>query len=181
MSTVHERTLQRFVEQMQHIDEVAVITLKGHLLLEEQLERIIGTFVFHAECVRLAQLRFPQKVALARAMSLDEHGHRMWDLVLAINTFRNELAHALQSEKREQKFQRLKTLFEESTAGAPLPSHPLADKEVVLFAVAAASGFLGTFEEEVLRFKEQVDILDRKMNPHRHGMLASLLPRLKPG
>ena len=41
-------------------------------------------------------------------MSLDEHANSLWELVLAVNGLRNELAHALNSEKRQHKFDRLK-------------------------------------------------------------------------
>src|SRR5690349_1914719 len=92
MREVNTRNLNRLIEQMGHIDELALVVLKGHLLLEEQLERIISKFLLHPEYLERANLRFAQKVALARTMSLDEQENSMWELLLAVNGLRNELA-----------------------------------------------------------------------------------------
>ena len=168
MSDVHDRNLKRFTDQMRHIDELALVVLKGHLVLEEQLERILGKFVFHPEYLEGANLRFAQKVALARSVSLDEHANSMWELLLAVNALRNELAHALDSEKRQRKFDRVKSLFMTESDAAAAEVGGCSDHELVASAVALILGFLGSFEEEVVRFKDWVSTLDRVVNPHRH-------------
>jgi len=91
------------LDQWQNIDELSQIILKGHLVLEERLTRIIGKFVFHAELVQSAKPRFIQKIEIARSISLDEHGNRMWELFKAINELRNQLAHSLDPERRDLK------------------------------------------------------------------------------
>src|SRR4051812_28326134 len=111
MSDVSIRNTERLSEQMRHIDELALVVLKGHLVLEEQLQRILDTFLFHPEYLDSARFHFAQKVYLARTMSLDEHANPMWDLILAINALRNDLAHALDSVKRQQKLDRVKELY----------------------------------------------------------------------
>src|SRR5262245_32386458 len=100
--------LHRLVEQMGRIDEPALAVLKGQLLLEEQLDRILTRFVFHPEHLEQANLRFYQKVCVARSISLDEQVNPMWELVLAVNALRNELAHSLDSPRRQPKVERLK-------------------------------------------------------------------------
>src|SRR6516165_6996081 len=148
MSDVHDRNLQRLTEQMRHIDEFALVVLKGHLVLEEQLERIISKFLFHPECLEAANLRFAQRVALARTMSLDEHDNLMWELLLAVNGLRNELAHALHSEKRQRKLDRVKALY---LAESDAPEREIADcpdHELAAYAIALILGFLGACEEE---------------------------------
>jgi hypothetical protein len=170
MSDVRDRNQQRLTEQMSHIDELALVVLKGHLVLEEQLDRIIGGFVFHSLHLDAANLRFSQKVAVARSISLDEHANSMWELLAAINSLRNELAHALHSEKRQRKTDWLrKTYFAETdTSEKGVATDP--DHEIAFCAIALVSGFLGSFEEEVARFKTWVGTLDRAVNPHRHGV-----------
>jgi uncharacterized Rmd1/YagE family protein len=168
MSGVHERNLERFTEQMSQVDALALVVLKGHLLLEEQLERILGTFVFHPEHLEAARLSFAQKVSLARSISLDEHENSMWELILAVNAMRNELAHALHSEKREKRFERLKALYMAENDVSAEEANALETHIVASFAVALAIGFLGSFEEEIVRFKDYVKSLDQVVNPHRH-------------
>ena len=55
---------------MKHIDELALVVLKGHLLLEEQLERILGKFLFHPEYLEGANLRLRKRWPLLAACPL---------------------------------------------------------------------------------------------------------------
>src|SRR5260221_5346762 len=70
---------------------------------EELLDSIISAFVFHSEFIGPANLRFVQKVSIARSMSLDEHENAMWEIATKLNSLRNELAHKLDSPKRAAK------------------------------------------------------------------------------
>jgi hypothetical protein len=173
MSNVKERNLQRMAEHMSHVDELALVVLKGHLLLDEHLEGIIKGFVFHPSYLEDANLRFGQKVAVARSMSLDEYTNRVWDLILAINGLRNELSHSLTSARRQQRFERVKTLYLEINTETTAEDRAAPDYQVASYAVALALGFLGSFEEEVVRFRDWVGTLDRVVNPHRHKASGS--------
>ena len=168
----HEQILkyqQKFTEHFQEVDGSAQIMLKGHLLVEEALEAIIGKFVFHPEFIEDASLRFPQKIDIARSMSLDEHNNEMWQLGIAINSLRNELAHSLKSDKRQRKTRTLIDLYvrllEDNT-----DRHKDDSEEVILmFAISFFLGFLCSFQNEVERFRSVVDEMDRIWNPHRYG------------
>ena len=162
--------LKRFVEQVEAVDELTVVVLKGHLLVEEALERITTKFVHHGDHLLKADPRFPQLVAMARAMSLDDQDNSMWELVLAVNGLRNQLAHSLEPSKRLQRFDQLKALYAsqipnehaEVLLAADLPDHKIAT-----YAVAMCLGFLDSFEAEVERFRSVVNKMDKVLNPHR--------------
>ena len=163
--------LAKFTEHFQHVDAVAQVVLKAHLLIEEALDRIVGKFVFHPEFLEDSRLTFAQKVDLARSMSLDAHGNPMWELVTAINALRNDLSHSLASTKREQKTRRVIETYlkllddkEESTRHKEEP-----DEQVLMVAAGFFLGFLTAFEAEVDRFRSVVEAMDRVMNPHRHA------------
>jgi tRNA(Phe) wybutosine-synthesizing methylase Tyw3 len=168
MNPLAEKNLNLLVEHLRKVDELTLVILKGHLVIEEQLERIITTFVFHPSYIEESNLRFAQKVAIARSMSLDEPANPLWELIVAINALRNELAHVLTDEKRKQKLARVKNLYFEANAAMAEEDRKCADHEVASFAVAFCLGFLTKFQEEVARFREHVDSLDRVANPHRH-------------
>jgi hypothetical protein len=170
MDMTKKPMLQRYVEQLQNVDELTLVILKGHLLVEEMLTRILETFVFHPEHLEKCNLRFAQKVELARSVSLDEHQNPMWKLVIALNTLRNELAHSLDSPKRQSKIDALmSTYFEVNSGMEGIEEHKkLEDKIVAAFAIALCLGFLSTFEQEVQRFRAVVNTLDKIVNPHRH-------------
>lgn len=158
-------------EHFQHVDAITQVVLKGHLLIEEALERIIGKFVFHPEHMENVNLRFAQKLDVARSMSLDEQDNEMWDLAKVINSLRNELAHSLSSEKRKQKTQRVRDLYLKLLDDKEISAqHKQESDEVVLmWAATLILGFLTSFESEVDRFKAFVSALERTLNIHRHG------------
>ena len=169
MEEAAKEILAKLEEHLRYVDESALVILKGHLVIEETLGEIISTFVFHGEHLEGARITFPQKVAIARTMSLDEHANEMWQLVLAINGLRNELAHALQSPKRVAKTKALIGLHKKlggitATAdGMEVPEHVLLS-----FSITYSLGFLSGFLEEVRRFRSILAGMDPYLNPHRH-------------
>jgi hypothetical protein len=158
---------KQWEEQLRAVDEAALIVLKGHLLIEEMLETIISTFVFHPQFIKDARLTFSKKVSLARSMSLREQDNEMWEIALKLNSLRNELAHSLQSQKRTVKTQAVIDVYFQQAADMPhfdeLKGHP--EPILLAHAVAFFLGFLSTFLDEVKRFRKLVDELDAAMNP----------------
>lgn len=170
MTDPQAELIQRVEDQFRHVDPVAQVVLNGHLLIEELLTEIIERFVFHPALLDQVNLGFFKKVHLARSLSLDEHDNDMWDLVLAINELRNQLAHSLDDDKRQPKIAKVRTLYFRETADTPEIEHQqtLADEIVLAFAASLVIGFLSTFRAEADRFRAMVRTLDRTMNPHRH-------------
>jgi hypothetical protein len=105
MVTEFEKIQARVQAIFGAVDETVLVLLKGHLLIEEILDEVISKFVFHPVYLDSAHLGFAQKLHIARSMSLDEHDNGMWEIALRLNSLRNELAHALDSEKRNHKTQ----------------------------------------------------------------------------
>jgi hypothetical protein len=165
-STIDEWS-KRFEGLLKEFDEVAILTLKGHLLIEEQLNAILSKFVVHPDLLDHARLRFVQKVELARSCSLGERDNTMWDLVLAINVVRNELAHSLHSDKRELKLARLRDKYVDQV-GELRDLERESDVAMLAGALATCVGFLSGFNDEAIRFRSLVDALDRTVNAHRH-------------
>lgn len=161
----------QFMEHFQYVDATAQVVLKGHLLIEETLDTIIGKFVYHPEHLHNANLRFAQKLDVAKSMSLDEHSNEMWELAKGINSLRNELSHSLKSEKRHQKTQRVLELYLKLLENKELATQHKQESEelVLMWAISFFLGFLASFEAEVDRFKDFVNALDHTLNPHRHG------------
>ena len=158
---------RRIEEQFRHVDETALVVLKGHLLIEEALDAIISRFVHHAAFVEEARLRFPQKVSIARSMSLDEHENGMWEIAIKLNSLRNDLAPALDSPKRAGKTQSVINAYyreiDDAAHREMLQDQP--DHIVLFHAAGFFLGFLSTFQGEVNRFREHIDVLDFIVNP----------------
>ena len=163
-----EEMLKKFKEHLSNVDEVALVVLKGHLIIEESLGKIISKFVFHEDKIESARLSFAQKVWIARSMSLDETDNTMWELVLSINALRNDLAHNLKSKKREQKIDRVLALYKAEMKNGTDLSDFEEQHIQISFAISLCTGFLSSFEAEVDRFKDWINKFDRVVNPHRH-------------
>jgi hypothetical protein len=60
--------MERSRSLMNGADELERVLLKGHLLLEEELFRLIGTTVTRAQPLTEARLTFRQKLCIAKAL-----------------------------------------------------------------------------------------------------------------
>ena len=88
-------SMRRFRQEMEDVDELVHVLLKGHLLLEEALTRILEQYIFQREYLGETRLSFHQKMLLGRSLCLRKHSLGEWDLLAAINTLRNEIAHKI--------------------------------------------------------------------------------------
>lgn len=161
------RSIDRFRKEMESVDEVAHVLLKGHLLLEEGLSAILDQYVFHREHLAQARLTFAQKLQLARALCLRKNKLGEWELMAAINALRNDLAHRLNSRDRGRRFDVVKNLYLREAAGferiEDLKGEP--DAVIVFNACAHCAGFLVTFETDSKSLRRMVHRLDRDINP----------------
>jgi hypothetical protein len=161
--------LLRFFSQLDS-DPVAMVALKGHLVIEEKITAAIYKFVFHPEHLDSIRFTFAVKLAIARSMSLDRHDHSMWDLISKLNGLRNALSHSLNGDKRAKAMESLKATY----AHACMEHSAAESSDDLVFmscVVALCLGWVDSFEQEIERFKGHVAMLDRIVNPHRHSEL----------
>ena len=164
-----EEPMGRAAEHLYCEDDITLVVLKGHLLIEDSLMTIIRKFVPHGEFINEARLGFFQKVQIARSLSWDEHRNEAWELALKLNRVRNDMAHALEHPKVEDHIRALRTRYFEIYAAAEEIQKKKGDPDtkVLKDIVSTTLGFLAAFEMEVERFRRWVGIMDRFMNPHR--------------
>lgn len=165
-----------FDEKMSHADPLLQAVLTGHLIIESALDNILAVVFFHPEHIfREARLTFVQKVHVVRAYGLRKDGNSMWDMILAVNSVRNELAHNLEGDKKDARLQRLREMF---VAEAPEEMRTSLEKEwnsleelpdtiIAVWSCALCTGFLSSFEEDVTALRGILDALDKDMNPDR--------------
>ena len=78
MTTLRE-IQSRFMEEINVVDDLAQIVLKGHLVIEELLTEALQRFVHHSDYIASARLQFHQKLNLCRAISVSEQDNEMWE------------------------------------------------------------------------------------------------------
>jgi hypothetical protein len=159
-------SIDRFRQEMESVDDVAHVLLKGHLLLEEAISSVLDQYVFHREHLAQARLSFAQKALLARSFCLRKDKLGEWDLVAAINSLRNDLSHRLNSPDRARKLAVVKELYFREAAGFDRIDDVKKESDaVILFnACAHCAGFLATFEADSKSFRRMVHGFDRGMN-----------------
>lgn len=165
-----------FHEKMAQPDPLLQATLTGHLIIETALDNIITEIFFHPEHVfKEARLGFAQKVHVVRAYCLRKDSNSIWDLALAVNSVRNEIAHNLAGEKRNARLQHLRSLFMAEASGemqAALEREwkrltDVPDQVIVVWACSLCAGFLGEFEADVTFLRDMIDSLDESTNLDR--------------
>jgi hypothetical protein len=160
-------SIERFRNEMETVDETAHVLLKGHLLLEEALSAILDQYVFHREHLDDARLTFAHKVQLARALCLRKNTLGEWDLISAINSCRNDLAHRLNSPERAKKLAKVKELYFREVAGlARIEEIKKESDTAILFSACGhCAGFLATYLADSRGFRQMVHAMDRELNP----------------
>lgn len=147
MSVFFGHTVGRMHDEFARPDDTAVIILKGHLLVEEHLGRILDVGLPHPERIEKERFRYLQLLHIVR--SLAPQDHPAFDLIITLNALRNHLAHSLAADKRRQKVQQFLDQF--LALGPPAESIAIVKGGVEVNAVACAIGFclgfLAAFEE----------------------------------
>jgi len=101
--------LERFHKQISEIDRFATAVLKAHFLIEEQVDLVLETLAKNPK--HLGQNpRFDQKLRWIRAFGpLGDNEY--WDLIRALNTLRNKVAHRFEGKERREAIANLRKEF----------------------------------------------------------------------
>lgn len=83
----------RFLKLLPHGQGLTLVTLKGHILIEEQVRAIIDAHVRIPEAVTKAELTCHQAICIAEAFCPKEQEPWFWSAVRKLNKIRNEIAH----------------------------------------------------------------------------------------
>lgn len=89
-------SLNKFADHMPSCEQKDLSILKGHLLIEEQLNRLIEARLRNPVELSKAKLTFYQKLYLAKSFDLnDRESDWVWIAIEKLNKIRNSLAHSL--------------------------------------------------------------------------------------
>ena len=131
-----------YKKHMPQIDELDLIVLKGHLLIEEQIDGIIETKTNKYEALSNARLTFFQKASLVEALLGYPNIDWLWENLRNLNGIRNELSHNLNSPKLVTKIDNFLISIEHLYMPEAIPKEILSKSERVLSAIALIYGWL---------------------------------------
>jgi hypothetical protein len=116
-------------------NDLTLVVLKGHLLLEEIVNRLLSALLREPKAIEGANLRFHQKLCLIRALLPKGRGDRLYNAAEKLNTLRNKLAHHLDYPEIEAQVRDFLSLCEE-------PEDPEEPDNRDKLPLSAASGSL---------------------------------------
>jgi hypothetical protein len=97
-----------------------MIVLKGHLLVEQLLTSLLSRQCHSPGELKKARRRFPQKVALLRAMLFPPFPDEFWTFAELLNQLRNDIAHELEPELRDH-LKTVRAMANEKRKIVPVP------------------------------------------------------------
>lgn len=109
---VYKPRYLRLEEHLPESDDPTLITLKGHLLVEEILEEIILHYCRAPEVLSDVEIAYFLKLRFAEALIGPKGAPKfVWEMAGALNSLRNELSHKLDSPKVAGKLDRFLGIY----------------------------------------------------------------------
>lgn len=115
------QSFKRFLERLPHGNDVDLVILKAHLLIEEQVNAIIRERL-RSPVALLDEDRFESfyRIRLAQAFFEPDHLPWLWDAVIRLNKLRNRVAHSLEPKGRDSIMQNIVKLIPASAVDESL-------------------------------------------------------------
>ena len=91
-----ENRSDRMLRLMPMTDDLTLIILKGHLLIEEQLNDFFDRCAMYPRILDGARLSFAQKLRVVRAFCVSPNDSVSWLLADELNRLRNKISHKVE-------------------------------------------------------------------------------------
>jgi hypothetical protein len=106
-----KKLIQEARERDKRLDNLRVVAIKWHLLVEESLDRLLAVAVFNPEGLGIDGMNFRRKGDLAVALSLKEDKNPIWNVFWAVNQLRNKIAHNVEQKVVDEKVKYLRATY----------------------------------------------------------------------
>jgi len=92
---------ERFQKFLPKSTDLTLIVLKGHLLVEEQVNEFLLSLLPHPDALKKANLNFSARLWLVRAHIGENELYDVFNAIEKLNTLRNKMAHHLEPPEIE--------------------------------------------------------------------------------
>ena len=149
------------------LDELRIVVIKWHLLVEQALDIMLTSAVFNPEGLEIDGMKFHPKGQLAVALSLKEDKDPIWNVFWALNQLRNKIAHNVEQKIVDEKVNYLRKAYVASSDPSQrAEAEKLKDGELVKEASAWVIGFLSHLTMDA---KDRRGILDKHWKSRSEG------------
>ncbi len=136
---------ERFDRLMPKTDDLTLLILKGHLLVEERLRAFFDTFAYNPQVLADARLSFPQCVYLFQAFTrVKDHDAPIVRFLRRLNELRNRLAHTAEVSDLEARIRHLVLPLGEEVVDAMAHNPediPCCLRRALLYAICYMTGW----------------------------------------
>jgi hypothetical protein len=141
--------IESFNKHIGEFDALATTVLKAHFLVEKRLVQLLQSLARCPDYLELGRTTgFDRKVKLLRAFApLGNDGR--WQIVAALNTVRNNVAHKADGPERKQALQKLRETWKPFLRGNPDASDEWADYNILVAATLECFAFFSTIEAQI--------------------------------
>lgn len=129
-------TTERLFEHLPKSDDLTLIILKGHLLVEELLNEILQVRLAEPAELWKAKLSFDQRLCLLNALGLLKmEGLDYRKAIKRLNTLRNEVAHNLGEKRLKDLITNFILVFQDDVSDINIDIYSLQEKLKVCISV----------------------------------------------
>lgn len=141
-------TIRAKIEELTHKpDDLLETVLRGHLMIEQTLERAILAWFPSPAPYYEGKFGFHHKLCLVHALNVRHPQEPIWGALGALNSLRNDFAHRLTSAERENKIRRFVELTESDFAEMRPPELDLSELTVRERLIHAFSYLLSSADQ----------------------------------
>jgi hypothetical protein len=130
--------------RMAKLDELRIMVIKGHTVVEEAMDRFLDTALSHPQYFMEERPTFHFKGKIAQSLAMKEDKDSLWAVFWALNQLRNKIAHQIDSPEITEKMQYLrKTYIAQLGSRQKENAEKMTDVEIVENAAFDVGGLFG--------------------------------------
>ena len=139
----------RYKRLIPRTTDLGLLILKGHLLVEEQLDAFVEANCERPSDLKDARLTFHQKMRLCQALGGWPKDDPLWRFVVQLNSVRNKLAHNLDFPALVAEVDRLLLTFHQEEVPDPITDRRRATilRQTIGLSCAYLKGFAESRKE----------------------------------
>ena len=158
---------ERFKRCFPESDDLMVIVLRGHLLVEEYIDNLNKHYFHYPKYYYKANFNFYNKLLLAKSLWLLPFPDRdmFFKPFEMLNSIRNDLAHNLESQNLNDKLLCFLSVVEKEYPKELLELYPIENSNVEKRARNAISSILGQLDvlDNVIEYMERTRVYGGKL------------------
>jgi glutamine synthetase adenylyltransferase len=153
-----EAFIKEFRAELSTISDFAQVVMNSHYSVERDLDDVLAAIFYDPKRLERADLKFMQKVHIARAYTWNMGERSDWQIISELNALRNEVAHRRRNEQANKIVGSLRDkLVVWGTEKFRRDVKAANPNDVVVYAAARCGGFLAFLEDHAKQMRKVLE------------------------